>query len=72
MSFIVNDDGRLEVGPDPADPGDPSRKANADFVAKIAFRLEMDLQMFEAYDAKFERLEARVTFLEQMLTGVPA
>jgi hypothetical protein len=67
MSFIVGNDGSLEVGPPPED--DPTRRAHARLVAGLAHELEMTLQACEAYDAKFERLEARIAFLEALLLG---
>ena len=66
MSFIVSDDGQLEVGPA---GDDPTRRGHARLVAGLAHELEMTLQAFEAYDAKFERLEARIAFLEALVLG---
>ncbi len=69
MSFIVGSEGQPEVGPA---GDDPTRRGHARLVAGLAHELEMTLQACEAYDAKFERLEARVAMLEQLVLGVAA
>ncbi len=66
MSFIVGSEGQPEVGPA---EHDPARRGHARLVAGLAHELEMTLQLFEAYDARFERLEARIAFLEALLLG---
>jgi hypothetical protein len=77
MALIIGDDGEPHVAQ--PDSEDPVRRANRKFVEDLAYRLEMDIQVVEAFDAhvarlneRADRLEARIAFLEQMLTGVAA
>jgi hypothetical protein len=76
MSFIVGDDGQLEVGPD---ENDPVRAGNARRVHDLAYEQEMRVQMDECFDSRIGQLEAAVrqlaetvAMLEQLLTGVAA
>ena len=83
MPFYVADGSE----PDPDDaPLDPTRQRSARMVSDLAFRLEMDQQMFECYDDQIAALKARcgqleatvrqlagtVTLLEQLVIGEAA
>ena len=66
MAIIVNPGGGLGVG----EPGDdPSRRRHAQMVDLLAWHLELQEQMDEAFSAKLEKLAARVAFVEALLTG---
>ena len=60
MSFIVGDDGRLEVGP----PDDPVRQSHDLIIRKLAAKFELDQQLFECTDSQLETLKARASELE--------
>jgi len=77
VSFIIGDDGSLEVDPDTG--GHPIREGNARFVRELAFRLEQDQQMFESlsessyrYKKQIADLQGRVAMLEELLLGSQA
>jgi hypothetical protein len=74
VAFRISDDGRIEVDPDHG--GDPVRKMNAELAERLAWHLEDALQadecnsaMNEANKLAIRALEARVAFLEQLLTA---
>ena len=78
MSFIVNDDGRLELGP-PDDPNDPVRRQHREILGALAWKFELDTAVLDALgDAELQQrkqiaaLESRVAFLEQMLLAATA
>jgi hypothetical protein len=69
MTFIVNDDGSLSVGPP---DGDPVRRRHANLIGDLAWQLESDQQFFECLDSMHQSLKVRVATLEATVATLEA